>query len=167
MGFFDLFTGKEERVFINELHREFSEHFPHFEENRIIVLSCLSGLLARVAYVDFTIHEDEQKHIESALRHWINLTEDEAKFTAKVAVDQMKKLSGLDTRKFCTPLVEILSVTERYHILEALFELAASDGTVENAETNEISFISKSLVLERKYFLAAKAKVKEFLGSLS
>lgn len=166
MGFFDLFVGKEEKVFINSLHSKFTEHFPQMPENRIITLACLSGLLARVAYVDFEIHDDEFSHMKDALIHWVQLTDEEASFVAEIAISEIKSLSSLDNRKFCTPLVDILSVDERYHILETLFELAASDGIVEQAETNEISYISKSLVLEHKYFVAAKAKVKEFLATL-
>ena len=166
MGFFDLFIGKEEKVYINGLHQKFTEHFPDLPEDRIIILACLSGLLARVAYVDFEIHEDEVAHMEKALTHWLKVSADEAKFVAQTAVDEIKSLSGLDNRKFCTPLVDLLSVDERYHVLETLFELAATDGIVEMAETNEISYIAKSLVLEHKYFVAAKATVKDYLASL-
>jgi len=166
MGFFDLFVGKEEKVYINELHKKFSEHFPNLPENRTILLTCLSGLLAQVAYVDFEVHEDEINHMENALTHWIKVSKEEAQFVAEVSVQEIKSLASFDNRKFCTPLVDILSVDERYHILETLFELAASDGVVEMAESNEISYISKSLVLEHKYFIAAKAKVREYLATL-
>lgn len=166
MGFFDLFIGKEEEVFINSLHEEFSKHFPNMPENRIITLACLAGLLARVAYVDFEVHEHEVEHMEDALIKWVAITREEAHFVAQYAVTEMKNLSGLDNRKFCTPLLDILSTDERYQVLISLFELAAADGIVEIAETNEISYIAKSLVLENKYFISAKAKVREHLGAL-
>lgn len=166
MGFFDLFKAKEEREFINDLHRKFSEHFPKMDENRVTALTCISGLLAKVAYVDFQVHPDEVENMKKALIHWSKLTEEEAQFVAEIAVTEIKSLSSHDNRKYCKPLVEIFSVDERFEVLETLFELAASDGIVELAESNEINYISKALVLEHKYFVAAKAQVREFLATL-
>jgi uncharacterized tellurite resistance protein B-like protein len=166
MGFFDLFTIKEEKTFINSLHEKFHQHFPNASEEKLVIMSCLAGLMARVAYIDFEVQDIERTNMELALKHWMELKDDEAKVLADIAITEMKALSGLDTRKFCTPLVDLLNVNERFKVLEALFQVAAADGDVDNAESNEISYISKSLVLENKYFLSARAQVKDFLTSL-
>ena len=166
MGLFDLFTVKEDKKYINQLHERFAEDFPNYPQERLIMLSCLAGIMARVAYVDFEIDKNEVAHIEKSLCHWMKLSRTEAHSVGEIAVEQMKQLCGMDTRKFCTPLNDLLSIEERFHILESLFELAASDGIVENSEANEIDYISKALLLEHKYFVTAKSQVKEYLASL-
>lgn len=166
MRFFDIFKNHESDQFVNRIHQKLKAEFSQFTENKLIIMACLSGLLARVAYVDFKVTEDEKEQIKNSLVQWLNLTKEEAITIADIAIEEMTELSGLDSRIYCTPLVELLDVDTRYHILETLFEIAASDGEVENKEINEIQFISNSLVLEKKYFLAAQATVKEHLNSL-
>ena len=166
MKFFDIFTKKEEKIYINSLHQKFQGHFPLLDEKKLITLSCLSGLLARVAYIDFQIDEEETINIQEALIKWVNLNEEEARFVTKIAIKEMKELAGLDTRNFCTPLNEILSKEEKFQIIEALFQLASSDGEISSIESNEISYISKVFLLEQKHFLAARAKVFQYLSSL-
>lgn len=166
MRFFDIFKTHKSDDFANRIHQKISKEFTHFTENKMIIMACLSGLLARVAYVDFNVSSEEKGHITHSLIQWLSLSKQEAEVIADIAIEEMSELSGLDSRIYCTPLVDLLDVDTRYHILETLFELAASDGEVLNNEINEIQFISNSLVLEKKYFLAAQATVKEYLNSL-
>ncbi len=164
--FLDFFKVKEEKVFINSLHDKFAKHFENETEENLVLFSCLAGLLARVAYVDFKVTDEERNHIVEATTHWMKIDNEKAQFLAQVAEKEMKKLSGLDTRKYCTPLIEYFSIDRRFEILETLFELAASDGEVTMDESNEISYIAKGLNLENKYFIAARAQVKEYLATL-
>ncbi|EQC47979.1 TerB family tellurite resistance protein [Bacteriovorax sp. Seq25_V] len=166
MGFFDLFIHAEKKEFINKIHQKLSTDFSHLDDNKLVILACLSGLLARVAYVDFNVSDEEKEHIKKSLIECMKLTDPEAEIVTKIAVDEMKELYGLDSRIYCTPLNNILNNDAKYTILELLFAVAASDGNVDNEESNEISYIAKSLLLEKKYFLAAQAGVKDFLGIL-
>ena len=142
-------------------------HFENESEENLILYSCLAGLLARVAHVDFDVKDDEKDHMKSALVHWLKIDEKKAELLTQIALEELQSLIGLDTRKFCTPLVETTDVNTRFEVIEALFELAASDGGVSNDESNEISYISKALNLENKYFISARANVKEYLDSLN
>lgn len=142
------------------------ENFPQMNEERKIILSCLSGLLARVAYSDLEITKREETEMNRILCELSGLSEEEARHITQYSLRKMKELSGLDTRSYCKPLVEILTQSERYQILKALFAIAAADGEVDNVESNEISYIANALVLEKKYFLSAQADVKEYLKTL-
>lgn len=115
---------------------------------------------------DFNVCQREKTEMERILKEVTNLNEEEAKHITDYSLKMMKELSGLDTRSYCTPLVEIFSQTERYKVLKALFAIAAADGEVDNVESNEISYIANALVLEKKYFLSAQADVKEYLKTL-
>ena len=162
----EFFNKKEEKIVINKLYDKFLTHFKDESEENLILYSCIAGLLARVAHVDFEVAEDEKKHMKNALTHWMKIDANKAELLSTIALDELKSLQGLDTRKFCTPLVETTDINTRFEIIEALFELAASDGGVSNDESNEISYISKALNLENKYFISARAAVKDHLNSL-
>lgn len=166
MKFFDIFKNQKNEVFANRIQQKIGQKFSHFSEDKMIIIACLSGLMARVAYVDFNVCAKEKDTILGCLKHWLSLSPEEAEVVATIAIEEMTELSGLDSRIYCTPLVELLDVDTRYHILETLFELAASDGSVGNNEANEIQFIANSLVLEKKYFISAQATVKEYLNVL-
>ncbi|AYF45371.1 MULTISPECIES: TerB family tellurite resistance protein [Halobacteriovorax] len=166
MNFFDFFKQNKKTDSINDIHDFLNSTFPHMDEERLVILSCFAGLLARIAYTDFNVCQREKSEMEKILRDVTNLTEDEAKHVTEYSIKMMKQLSGLDTRSYCTPLVDILSQNERYKVLKALFAIAAADGEVDRVESNEISYIANSLVLEKKYFLSAQADVKEYLKTL-
>ena len=55
---------------------------------------------------------------------------------------------------------------ERYSLLKALFSIAASDGQVEEKESEEIRIISKGLRLQHQDFISARASVLDKIKSL-
>ncbi len=163
MNFFDFFKTNKKTDSINQIHTYLNENFPELGDERKVILSCFAGLLARVAYSDLKISQSEKNEMKKILCEVAHLKEDEARHISEYALHKMKELSGMDTRSYCKPLVDILSADERYKILKALFAIAAADGEVDNIETNEISYIANALVLEKKYFLSAQADVREYL----
>lgn len=162
----EFFNLKEDKKIINNLYDRFREEFPNESEDALILFSCVAGLMARVAHVDFEITDSEKEHMKNALIHWMKIENKKAEILTLISLEELKNLQGMDTRKFCTPLVETTNVDTRFEVLEALFELAAADGEVSNDESNEISFIAKTLNLENKYFIAARANVKDYLTNL-
>ncbi|MFT6604717.1 MAG: putative tellurite resistance protein B-like protein, partial [Bacteriovoracaceae bacterium] len=94
------------------------------------------------------------------------LSAEEIDAIVAVSIDEIKDLSGLENHKYCPPLVEILEKDQRYGLLESLFQIAASDGNVEDNESEEIRLITTGLNLEHKHYISARATVLEFLGAL-
>ncbi len=166
MSFWDIFIGKTESKPISKLQSSILEQFPNYTEEKRILLTCLSGLCARVAYVDFDISPTEKEAIEKSLIQWMNLSEKEANFVASKALEEVKELSGIEPRKYCTALNDILDNSEKLHILETLFQVSAADGNVEEHESEEIRIITTGFLLEHKHFIAARATVAKFIGAL-
>lgn len=166
MKFLDIFKTCKDPHFVNRVHQKIHQKFSHFEEEKKILVACIAGLMARVSYVDFEVTEDERKKIAESLVTWMKLEESDAQKICELAIEEMKDFHGLDVRIYCTPLIDMLSIEDRYQILIMLFGIAASDGQVENSEANEIQYIANALVLEKKYFLSAQATVKEYLLAL-
>ncbi|MFG1484376.1 TerB family tellurite resistance protein [Halobacteriovorax sp. HFRX-2_2] len=166
MNFFEFFKSLKadhQSNSINQIHAYLNKKFPNMNDERKVIISCICGLLARIAYSDFHVSQNEKSKMQKIITGMTQLNAEEAELITEYSIEKMKELSGLDTRSYCKPLVEIMSQHERYQVLKALFAIAAADGEVDNVESNEISYIANALVLEKKYFLSAQADVKEYL----
>lgn len=167
MAFWDVFKDVSSNNFENVLHEKLHSQLPNASEANLVTIACLSGLLARVAWTDLEIHEGEVQVMKDALTKWTDLSQDEIEATVTVSIEQIKELAGLENHKYTEPLSESLTESQRYGILEALFQLAAGDGEVSESESEEIRIISRGLLLETKHFISARATVLEYLGALN
>lgn len=166
MNFWDIFSTKEEKSNISNLKQKINDNFPQLDESAKILLASLSGLCARVAYVDFEICPKETTQIKNSVVKWMNFSEQEAQFVADLAIEEVKDLAGLDNRNYCTALNDILNNEQKLHILETLFQISAADGNVEQLESEEIRIICTGLLLEHKHFISARATVAQAIGAL-
>lgn len=171
MAFWDFFkfdkNDAQKNKFYNRLHERIASHLPaNAEEKDQVIMACVAGLMARVAYVDLKIECAEKEKMAMILKRFTNFSPEVIDVAVETAADEMVDLAGAENHLYCSPLNNILTVDERYHVLESLFALAASDGITCAAESEEIRVISKSLLLEHKHFLAARATVLDSLGAL-
>lgn len=167
MGFWELFKSKENTESLQtSLFNELKTKLPDESEEVLIKTACISGLLARVAYVDFKVTDEERSHIREVLSEWTDFSKDLVNVISEVSIHHVKELAGLENHMYVHHLKPLINRDERYKIVEALFALAASDGIVENLESEEIRLIVKGFDLSDKHFLAARATVAEQLGAL-
>ena len=166
MNFWKKFASSEKDSFLISLHEKLHKLFPDAGEEKLVRLACVSGLMARVAYVDFEIHTEEERVMKEALDKWTDLIEDERSAVAKIAIEEIKDLAGMEDHLYTRELVNLTSSQERYEFLEVLFQIAASDGGVESKEEEEIRQISTGLKLGHKHFISARAQVLEYLNNL-
>ena len=129
-------------------------------------LACVSGLLARVAFVDLDIDQSERSQIQQSITKWLSLEQDLAMKITDLVCEETENLAGTENHLYANYLRDHLPESKRYSILEMLFAVATSDGNADNQESEEIRTISKGLGLEHKHFISARASVKDFLGSL-
>jgi len=167
MAFWDIFkTKKTDSENLSTIHLKIKELLPHEEEDKLIKTACISGLLARVATIDFEVHKNEIEQMIQSLTSWGDLTKTDAENVVKIALEEIKDLSGLENHKYCHPLNEIMKPNDRYSLLKALFSIAASDGSVDESESEEIRVICISLRLQHKDFISARASVLDNLRAL-
>ena len=148
------------------LEKKLRAEFPSIEENKLAEITCIAGLLGRVAFVDLNIEESEKKNICEGLKKWLEIDEELAQKITKVTCTEIELLAGTENHQYTGYLKDNLEISKRYKVLEMLFSVAASDGNADNLESEEIRTISKGLGLEHKHFVAARMSVKEYLGSL-
>ena len=164
-GFFGQKNGDKKEL-SNELNTKLRKLFPAADESKFLVLACISGLMARIAYCDLDIHGKEVGHMKKHLGHWMDLPQKDIDTIVGVALEHTKELAGVESYQYTEFLATHFDIGKRFGLLKALFALAAADGTVAEREAEEIRIVSKGLLLEPKHFVAAKATVLEFLGSL-
>ena len=137
-------------------------------EDQLIKTTCLAGLLARVAYTDLDIDKNEKECMQQSLGQWMgpSLSKDEVEAVVNLAIEEIQELAGLENHKYCYPLNDLMDTSEKYHLLESLFAIAASDGKADHGEVEEIRVIATGLRLEHKHFIAARATVLKHLQAL-
>ncbi len=150
----------------SELHYELEKEYPDLPESELVITACIAGLLARVAYVDFRLEPEEVKAIHKTLQAWKFSDKINSEIVANIAIDNIKEMAGLQNHLYVHPLKEHLSQDDRFRVVESLFLVAASDGSVEGVESEEIRTITKGLELSNQHFLAARAEVSEYLNAL-
>ena len=170
MSIFDIFSnyGKSDKQVesYNKLFIKLRKDYPDADEDSLVIMSCISGLMARVAYVDFKLDEAEKEKIITILKEWNIHPSFNSEEIAKMAIHHIKDMAGLENHLYVHSLNKALNTDERYQVLQSLFLIAASDGEVENLESEEIRTICKGLELSRQHFLSARAEVASYLKAL-
>lgn len=121
-------------------------------------LALAGGLLARVARVDNTVTPDEFKKIATALAEGWGIDLTRATLVTEVALAE--SASDLDYYRLTKEFADSTSVEERVRFLDALFAVAAADGSISSDESAEISRINASINLTHDQFIAAKRKAR-------
>jgi uncharacterized tellurite resistance protein B-like protein len=120
---------------------------------------CLaSGLLSRVAFVDKNITTEEKSSIVEILRNGWNLTRETAMLVAETALSAFDQ--GLDYYRLSREFFIATNEKERFDFLRELFHVAASDGNLSHAETEEIRLIAQVLKVTHKQFIDAKLSAR-------
>jgi uncharacterized tellurite resistance protein B-like protein len=167
MAFWDLFQTKSQtETSKSGLQVKVEQLLPTYGPQELERVTCVAGLLAKVAYTDFEVHQKEKASMAQALEKWTALSPEEVSAISNLAIEQIKELAGLEDHLYSYPLENHMNEKERFGLLKALFSLAASDGNVDNSESEEIRQIAKNLRLSHEHFIAARASVLEYLGAL-
>jgi uncharacterized tellurite resistance protein B-like protein len=146
------------KVFYNVSRRlELEESEIDIPEKELRRLSLAGGLMARVAYVDQEVKEDEFASIVNAIKDNWDLNDVEAALVAESAVSTITK--GLDYYRLSRRFFESTSEDERVRFMGALFAVANADGRVSHEEIEEIRTISMVLKMTHKQFIDAKLKI--------
>lgn len=168
MAFWDFFNlgNNSQTTKLAGLPQKLAAKLPDLDDQAHAKIAAISGLLACVAQTDFHVSEAEQSEIEKSLLTWCQLTPEQAKTIAQLAIDEVAALASLEVFKYTETLDNILNDEERVGVLEALFQLAAVDESVGNDESEFIRHVAHGLRLDHREFIAARATVIKHLSIL-
>jgi len=124
------------------------------DELRRLVLA--AGLMARVAYVDREVLDEEQQLMEDVMKAYWKASPEASSFVAKVAISE--GAGDIDQVRLIREFSEVYTPLERAKFLEVLFGVAKADGDISREEKDEIEVICRGLGLLNKEFVDAKSK---------
>lgn len=165
LNFFNLSKSSKPELLAG-LPKKINELLPDMDDQARAKITAISGLLACVAHTDFHISESEKGTIENSLLTWCKLSSHQAKVVTDLALHEVAALASLDVHEYTGTLYKILNDEEKVGVLEALFQLAASDGEVGVNESEFIRHVGHGLRLDHHEFVAARATVLAHLKVL-
>lgn len=124
------------------------------DELRRLVLA--AGLMARVAYVDREVLDEEQQLMEDVMQAYWKASPEASSFVAEVAISE--GAADVDPIRLVREFTEVYTSPERAKFLEVLFGVAKADGSISLEEDREIEAIARGLGLLNKEFVEAKSK---------
>jgi len=127
-------------------------------DDEIRKLCLAAGLLARIAWVDRVITEEEIEGIKQIISESWEMPEEEAQLITEISISQVAK--GLDYFRLTRNFYEHTTTEERKDFLKILFRIANMDNT-SLKEINEISVIANHLHIDHKDFIEAKLSVSD------
>lgn len=119
--------------------------------------SLAGGLMAKIAQMDRQVTDEEFAAMSAALQAKWGVARETAVFITEVAVAEITATQ--DVFRMYREFTTMTSEAERVRFVEALFAVAAADGDISFAETEEIRTIANGLNLSHQQFIEAKMKV--------
>ncbi len=117
------------------------------------------ALLLELAYADDEFTNEEQDHLEAAVRRQFGLDEGQATELIKLAEEQ--RAEAVDLWTFTNLVAEHYSLGQKMVLAEAMWGLVYSDGELASREDYLMRKISGLLRLEPGYLAEARKRVEE------
>jgi uncharacterized tellurite resistance protein B-like protein len=133
---------------------------PRELDRRLMIATTV--LFLEMAYADFELTDDEEKRIQNTLEDFFMLSTDNVVELMDLAKESRAEKNDLWT--FAGLIKEHFSHSQKNQILEKLWILIYTDGTVDKYEDRLIRKITNLLGMEHGDMIAAKLKAKEILN---
>lgn len=149
-----------------ETVRRIARELERLDPDKARFLAGFAYVLARVANADLRIEESESAAMEAIVRRIARLSEAEAALVVTIAKSQTRLLGGTENYVVTREFKSASSREQRVHLLECLFEVAASDGSIATIESGEIAAIGEELGFTRAEINALRAPYRDKLAEL-
>jgi uncharacterized tellurite resistance protein B-like protein len=127
-------------------------------------LACFAFVLARVAHADLRIEAEEIEAMRRATASLAALSDHEAELVVEIALSQTKELGGSENYLVTREFRKVSTPEQRMALVECLYAISASDGTISTTESAEVLLIANELGLSRRDANALRAGWKEHLA---
>ena len=130
-------------------------------ETEARLLAAFSYVLARVAYADLQVDEQETTAMTQLVSDHMALGADQASLVVEMATTQASALGGTQDFVVTKLLGELASPELKAKILECLLSVAAADDIIVGQEEKEMRLIARQLGISDKDFLAALSRYRD------
>jgi len=149
-----------------ELERLVREALGPRDDESILVVVALAGLLAAVAYADRSYSDAEEAQVRSELARVHGMPKEAVDVVCAALRRHIVHLSTVEAPRHCRVLRELGDRELRVEVLEVLVDLAAVDGVITTAETNLLRQVTTALGLSQHDYNDAQAKHRARLTAL-
>ena len=118
-----------------------------------------AALLVEAARADFDFDLTERGILESILQRVYGLTDQETLELLRIAEAEVNASTSLD--QFTKLLDRDLSLEQKHHVLELLWEMAFADGRIDKYEEYLIRKLADLLHVSHRHFIQTKLRVAE------
>lgn len=143
------------------------KELPQADEESVLVVSAIAGLLGAVAYADREYSSAEEKRVREELARVHGMTEGGITAICSALRAHVVEASTVQLPRYSRLLLELGDRELRLEVLETLLEVAAADGSIDTAEVNMLRLTANALGLTQDDYNAAQAKHRDRLRALS
>jgi uncharacterized tellurite resistance protein B-like protein len=149
-----------------ELERLVRDALRTEDNDSVMVVVALAGLLGAVAYADRDYSAGEEEHVRSELGRVHGMTQTAADAVCMALRRHIVQVSTVEVPRYCRLLRELGDRELRTEVLEVLVDLAAADGVITTAETNLLRQVTTALGLSQQDYNETQSKHRERLAAL-
>lgn len=129
-------------------------------------VAALAYLLGRVAWVDRRVTDEEAEAMVRIVADRAGLGRAQATLAVEIARTRARLYGATDNFLVARELGAEIDRDEKRAILDALFAVAAADGSISTIEANEIRLIADTLGLEQDDYAAMRSRWRDRLAVL-
>ena len=142
------------------LERAVRAALPGADQETVMVVAAIAGLLGAVAYADREYSPAESLRVRTELARVQGMPDADVNAIGAVLEARAVELSTIETPRLCRVLRELGDRELRLQVLEVLVDLAAEDGGISVAESNVLRRLTTALGLGQDDYNALQAKHK-------
>lgn len=144
--------------------RKIAARLERLEPEMARYLAAFAYVLARIAHADLSIDSRETAAMEGIVGKLADLAPEEAALAVEIAKSQARLLGGTENYVVTRQFREISTREQRGKLLECLYAVAASDGSITGPESAEIVAIAEELGFTRSEANALRSAYREKLS---
>lgn len=148
------------------LHAQIQAQLGRLGAERVEALTAFAGLLARAAFGDSEISPAEQLALTECLRERAGLADEDAELVAEIARGATEGLCGLEDYLLTRSFNEHATIAEKCALLDCAYAVAAADGSITDAEDEEVKRIAKALLVPPSDLLRIREPYRDRLAIL-
>jgi uncharacterized tellurite resistance protein B-like protein len=149
-----------------ETVRKITDALDLMDPERARFVAAFAYLLSRVARADLNISAMETRAMERIVTEHGALPEEQAVVVVRIAKSQNILFGGTENYLVTREFNSVASHEQKMALLDCLFAIAASEGTISTIEDNEISQIADELRIEHPDFISVRSKYRDHLAVL-
>lgn len=159
-------TDSEQVEGAEQIHATLRRELAEMDEESLLVVSAIVGLLGAVAYADSDYSPVEQQRVQQELSRIEGLSHRGVEVVCEALKRHIVEVSTVQLPHYSRILRELADIELRLQVLEMLLALAAADQEITSPETNVIRQIATSMGLTQRDYNAAQQKYREHLSVL-